>query len=97
MRVSFLSTLPEEEWKRYQSELERKAGVTWNRVTFMERTWDVIRRCGTQSVMKSGLNQPIMREVLGKLISSVECDVLTESVSEDSADENQIVRKLPVR
>ena len=35
MRVSFLSTLPEEEWERYQSELERETGVTWNRVTFM--------------------------------------------------------------
>ena len=71
MRVSFLSTMREEEWERYQSELERKAGVTWNRVTFMERTWDVIRRYGTQSVMKLGLNQPIMREVLGKPMSSV--------------------------
>ena len=69
MRVSFLSTLPEEEWERYQSELERKAGVTWNRVTFMERTWDVIRRYGTQSVMKVGLKQPIMREVLEKLMT----------------------------
>ena len=29
MRVSFLSTLPEEEWERYQSELERETGVTW--------------------------------------------------------------------
>ena len=28
MRVSFLSTLPEEEWERYQSELERETGVT---------------------------------------------------------------------
>ena len=37
LRVSFLSTLPEEEWERYQSELERETGVTWNRVTFMER------------------------------------------------------------
>ena len=97
MRVSFLSTLPEEEWERYQSELERKAGVTWNRVTFIERTWDVLHRYGTHSVMKVGLNQPIMREVLGKLLSSVESDVLTESVSEDSADENQVVRKIPVR
>ena len=60
IRVQFLCTLPEEEWERYQSELERKAGVTWNQVTFMERTWDVIRRYGTQSVMKVGLNQPIM-------------------------------------
>ena len=96
MRVSFLSTLPEEEWERYQSELERKTGVTWNRVTFMERTWDVIRRYGTQSVLKVGLNQPIMRDVLEKLMSSVESDVLTESVTGDSADDQQITRKLPV-
>ena len=97
MRVSLLSTLPDEEWERYQSELERKAGVTWNRVTFMEKTWDVIRRYGTQSAMKVGLNQPIMREVLGKLMSSAESDVLTESVTKDSADDQQIARKLPVR
>ena len=63
----------------------------------MERTWDVIHRYGTQSVMKVGLNQPIMREVLEKLISSVESDVLTESVTEDSADDQQITRKLHVR
>ena len=62
MRVSSLSTLPEEEWERCQSELERTAKVTWNRVTFMERTWDVIRRYGTQSVMKVGLNQRGSRE-----------------------------------
>ena len=47
--------------------------------------------------MKVGLNQPIMREVLGKLMSSVESDVLTESVTEDSADDHQIMRKLPDR
>ena len=47
----------------------------------MERTWDVIRRYETQSVMKVGLNQPIMSEVLGKLMSSTESDVLTESVA----------------
>ena len=41
----------------------------------MERTWDVIRRYGTQSVMKVGLNQPIRCEVLEKLMSSVESDV----------------------
>ena len=63
----------------------------------MERTWDVIRRYGTQSVMKLGLNQPIMREVLEKLMSSVESDVLAESVTKDSADHQQITRKLPVR
>ena len=63
----------------------------------MERTWDVIRRYGKQSIMKVGLNQPIMREVLEKKMNSVESDVLTESVTEDSADDQQITRKIPVR
>ena len=66
-----------------------------NRVTFVERTWDVIRRYGTQSIMKVGLNQPIMREVLEKIMNSVESDVLTESVTEDSADDQQITRSYP--
>ena len=97
MRVSFLSTLPEEEWERYRSELEGKTGATWSRVNFMERSWDVIRRYGTQSIMKVGLNQPIMREVLEKIMNSMESDVLTESVTEDSADDQQVAKKLPVR
>ena len=97
MRGSFLSTLLEEEWESYQSELQLETRVTWNRVTFMERTWDVIRIYGTQSIMKVGLNQPIMREVLEKIMNSAESDVLTESVTEDSSDDQQITRKLPVR
>ena len=40
-RVSFQGILPKEDRERYQSELGRKTGVTWNRVSFMERTWDV--------------------------------------------------------
>ena len=44
----------------------------------MERTWDVILRYRTQSVMMVRLDQPILREVLEKLMSSVESDVLTE-------------------
>ena len=87
MRVSFLSTLPEQKWERYQSQLESKTRATWSRVNFMERSWDVIRRYGTQSIMKMGLNQPIMREVLEKIMNSMEFDVLTESITEDSADD----------
>ena len=55
----------------------------------------MIRRYGTQSIMKMGLNQPIMREVLEKIVNSVESDVLTEAVTEDSADDPQITRKYP--
>ena len=59
MRVAFLDTLPEEEWERYHSKLERKTAEAWTRVAFMESTWSIIRRYGTQSVMRVGLNQPI--------------------------------------
>ena len=55
----------------------------------MERIWDVIRRYGTQSVMKVGLNQPIRCEVLEKLMISLN--------TEEKADDQQITRKLPVR
>ena len=47
--------------------------------------------------MKVGLNQPIMREVLEKMMNSIESDVLTESVTDDSADDQQVRKKLPVR
>ena len=38
-----------------------------------------------------------MREVLEKIVNAAESDVLTESVTEDSADHQRITRKLPVR
>ena len=63
----------------------------------MERSWEVIRRYETQSIMKVGLNQPIMREVLEKIMNSIESDVLTESVTEDNADDQQVMKKLPIR
>ena len=37
--------------------------------------------------MKVGLKQPIMREVLEKVMGPTEFDGLTESVTEGSADE----------
>ena len=46
---------------------------------------------------EGGVDPNLMREVVGKLMSSAQSDVLTESVSEDSSDENQVLRKLPVR
>ena len=96
MRVSFLSTLPEEEWERYQSELQRKTGEVWTRVAFMESSWNVIRRCGTQFVMQVGLNQAIMREVIEKMMESTESDSLTESVTEEGAEEI-LMRDQPVK
>ena len=72
MRVSFLNTLPKEEWERYQS---NRSDLEPSDLHGMNM--DMIRRYGTQSVMKVGLNQPIMREVLDKLMSSLKSDVLS--------------------
>ena len=43
--------------------------------------------------MRVGLNQPIMREVIEKMVESTECDGLTE----DSAEESPIMRDQPIR
>ena len=82
MRMAFLSTLPEEEWECYQSKLERKTDEAWTRVAFMENTWNVIRRYGTQSMMRVGLNQPIRRDVIEKMMEFAESEGLTKSVTE---------------
>ena len=84
--MAFLGTLPEEDWERYQSELERKTCEAWMRVAFMEITWSIIWRYGTQLVMRVGLNHPIMREVIEKIVESTESGGLTESVTEESAE-----------
>ena len=80
--------LPEEEGERYQGALERKTGETWTRVAFMESTWGKIRRFGTHSVMRVGLNQPILSKITEKTVKSTE----SESVTEGSPEENPIMR-----
>ena len=47
--------------------------------------------------MRVGLNQPIMREVIEKMMESTEPGGLTESVTEKSAEESPIMRDQPVR
>ena len=57
----------------------------------------MICRYGAQSMMKVGLNQPFMREVLEELVSPTESDGLTESITEDSADKYPINKRQPVK
>ena len=57
----------------------------------------MIRRYGTEFMMKLWLNQLIMLEVLEKLMGSLESDGLTESVTKDRADEYPTNRKQPVK
>ena len=63
----------------------------------MESNWSIIRKYGSQSVMRLRLNQPIMREVIEKMVESTESDCLTESVREENAEESQLMRDQTIR
>ena len=66
-RVPFLGTLPEEEWEVHHRDHENRTGCRLDRVAFMEEIWTVVKSYRTQSILKVGLNRPLMREVLDKL------------------------------
>ena len=66
-RVPFLGTLPKEEWEVHHRDHENRTGCRMDRVAFMEEVWTVVQSYGTQSILKKGLNRPLMREVLDKL------------------------------
>ena len=66
-RVPFLGTLPEEEWEVHHRDHESRTGCKLDRVAFIEEVWTVVQSYGTQYILKTGLNQPLIREVLDKL------------------------------
>ena len=66
-RVPFLGTLPEEECEVHHRDHESRTGCKLDRVAFIEEVWTVVQSYGTQSILKTGLNQPLMREILDKL------------------------------
>ena len=47
--------------------------------------------------MKVGLNHPIKREVIEKMMEFTESDGLTQSVTEESAEESPIMRDEPIK
>ena len=63
-RVPFFGTLPKEEWKVHYRDHENRTGCRMDRVAFMEEVWTVVQSYGTQSILKLGLNRPVMRESL---------------------------------
>ena len=53
----------------------------------MEEVWTVVQSYGTQSILKTGLNRPLMREVLDKLD---ECEGrLSELMIDSATDESE--------
>ena len=95
-RVPFLGTLPEEEWEVHHRDHESRTGCRLDRVAFMEEVWTVVKSCGTQSMLKVGLNRPLMREVLDKLD---ECEgrlseLLVDSAT-DKSEANSPIKMIP--
>ena len=86
-RVPFLGTLPEEEWEVHHRDHESRTGCRLDRVAFMEEVWTVVQSYGTQSILKIGLNRPLMRAVLDKLD---ECEGrLSELLIDSATDESE--------
>ena len=86
-RVPFLGTLPEEEWEVHHRYHENRTGCRLDRVAFMEEVWTVVQSYGTQSILKVGLNRPLMPEVLDKLD---ECEGrLSELLIDSATDESE--------
>ena len=86
-RVPFLGTLPEEEWEVHHRNHESRTGCRLDRVAFMEEVWTVVQSYGNQSILKTGLNRPLMREILDKLD---ECEGrLSELLIDSATDESE--------
>ena len=87
-RVPFLRTLPEEEWEVHHRDHENRTGCKLDKVAFKEEVWTVVQSYGTQSILKVGLNRPLMREVLDKLD---ECEGrLSELLIDSATDESEV-------
>ena len=86
-RVPFLGTLPKEEWEVHHRDHENKTGSRMDRVAFMEEVCTVVQSYGTQSILKLGLNRPLMREFLDKLDK---CEGrLSELLIDSATDESE--------
>ena len=59
--------LPEEEREVHHRDHENRPGCSMDRVAFMEAVLTVLQIYRTQSILKIGVNRPLMREVLDKL------------------------------
>ena len=86
-RVLFLGTLPEEEWEVHHRDHESRTGCRLDRVAFMEEVWTVVQSYETQSILKVGINRPLMREVLDKLDECV--GRLSELLFDSATDESE--------
>ena len=95
-RVPFLRKLPEEEWEAHHRDHENMTGCGMDRVAFMEEVWTKVQSYGTQSILKIGLNRPLMREVLDKLDESEgRLSKLLIDFSTDDSEANSPIKTTP--
>ena len=88
IRVPFLGTLPKEEWKVYHSDHENKTACRMDRVAFLEEVWTVVQCYNIHSMLKTGLNRPLMREILDNVD---ECERrLSELLIDLATDEKEV-------
>ena len=86
-RVPLLRTLPEEEWEVHHRDHEKRTGCNMDRVAFMEEVWTVVQSYGTQSILRTSLNRPLMRKIFDKLD---ECEGrLSELLIDSATDESE--------
>ena len=89
--MPFLGMLPEEEWEVHRRDHESRTGCNIDRVAITEEVCSVVQCYGTQSMLRTGLNRPLLREILDKLD---ECEGrLSELLIDSATDERQHRRK----
>ena len=86
----------EEEWEIHHRDHENRTGCRLDRVAFMEEVWTVVQSYGTQSILKTGLNRALMREVLDKLdeCEGRSSELLIDSTT-DAIEANSPVKMTP--
>ena len=83
-RAPFLGTLPEEELEVHHRDHESRTGCRG----VHGKVWTVVQSYGPQSILKTGLNRPLMRDVLDKLD---ECEGrLSELLIDSATDESEV-------
>ena len=69
-RVPSLGTLRDDEWEVHHRDHENRTGCKMIRVAFMEEGRSLVQCYGTQSILKTVLNRPLMHEIMEKLDDS---------------------------
>ena len=85
---TFLGNLARRKVELHHRDHENRTGCNMDIVAFMEEFWTVMQCYRTQSMLKTGLNRPLMLEILDKLDKGE--GRLSELLIDSATDESQI-------